>query len=188
MASDFKQDCWQVLSRTSLLHKPPWLEVYQEVIRLPNDQVVLDYYNVTMPHYTGVFAVTPDEKVLVLECYRHAVGEVTLTVPGGMLEPGEDPLIGVQRELLEETGYKATVWTSIGSFVGNATRGCGTYHFFYAQNAHLIQPPNSGDLEELNLLLWTPSQVEQSIYRGRVKSVGVLALFLWGLQWLKQIT
>ena len=56
---------------------------------------------------------------MVMRCYRHAVGNVTLTMPGGMLEEKEDPLAGIQRELLEETGYVADQkWQSLGALWG----------------------------------------------------------------------
>ena len=67
-----------------------------------------------MPHYTAVFAVTEERRIMILRCYRHAIGQVTLTIPGGMIEESESPLTGIQRELLEETGYKAKEWNSLG--------------------------------------------------------------------------
>ena len=66
----------------------------------------------------------------MLRSYRHALGEVMLNMPGGMVEEGEDPLAAIQRELLEETGYSAAEWTSLGNFIGNSSRGCGNYYFF----------------------------------------------------------
>ena len=90
---------------------------------------------------------------MVMRCYRHAVGEVTLTMPGGMLEDGENPLAEIQRELLEETGYVADQWKSLGALWGNSTRCCGIYHLFYASGAYSIQEADSSDMEELELLL-----------------------------------
>ena len=69
---------------------------------------------------------------------------------------------------------------------GNSTRGCGTYHLFYASGAHQIQEPDSGDLEELELLLWTRAQVETAIDQGQAKSLGVMTMLLMGLRCLVQ--
>ena len=52
-------------------------------------------------------------------------------MPGGMIDKGETPLQGIKRELLEETGFVANVWESLGTFAGNSTRGCGTYNLFF---------------------------------------------------------
>ena len=182
MPSDHQK--WESLTKESILDKKPWFEVFRESVRLPDGEVVPEYYGIEMPHYTAVFAVTEDQKIMVLRCYHHAIGEVTLTMPGGMIEGGESPLEGIQREFLEETGYAAKEWKSLGAFVGNSTRGCGTYHLFFASGAYSVQEPDSGDLEELDLLLWTPKEVELAIDDGRAQSLGLLSMLLLGLRCL----
>jgi len=181
----FDNQNWELLTKESILVKKPWLEVFQEEIRLPDGKVVPDYYEIEMPHYTSVFAVTEEQKIMVLRCYRHAIGEVTLTMPGGMIEEEESPLEGIQREFLEETGYIAKEWKQLGTFIGNSTRGCGTYHLFFASGAKSLQKPDSGDLEELELLLWTPEDVEKAINDKKVQSLGVLSMLMLGLRCLK---
>ena len=175
---------WESLTKVSILVKNPWFEVFREEVRLPDGKIVPDYYGIEMPHYTAVFAVTVNQKIIVLRCYRHAIGEVTLTMPGGMIEKGESPLEGIQREFLEETGYKAKEWESLGSFIGNSTRGCGTYHLFFSTGAYPVQEPDSGDLEELELLLWEKQEVEQALDEGQAKSLGVASMLLLGLRCL----
>ena len=180
----FDNQKWKSLTKESILVKKPWFEVIREEIQLPDGKVVPEYYGIEMPHYTAVFAVTEEQKIMVLRCYRHAIGEVTLTMPGGMIEEGESPLNGIQREFLEETGYKAKEWESLGSFIGNSTRGCGTYHLFFSTGAYPVQEPDSGDLEELELLLWEKEEVEQALDEGQAKSLGVASMLLLGLRCL----
>ena len=120
----FDNQKWESLTKESILVKKPWFEVFREEVRLPDGKIVPDYFGIEMPYYTTVFAVTEEQKIMVLRCYRHAIGEVTLTMPGGMIDEGESPLAGIQRELLEETGYKAKDWKPLGTFVGSSTRGC----------------------------------------------------------------
>jgi 8-oxo-dGTP pyrophosphatase MutT (NUDIX family) len=178
-------EIWKTRSCKTLLERPPWFEVLVEEVELPGGKVVSDYHQIRMPDYTAVFAVTREKKIMVMRCYRHAVGEVTLTMPGGMLEKGEDPLAGIQRELLEETGYVAEEWKSLGAFWGNSARGCGYYHLFFASGAHQTKESDSGDLEELELLLWTRSEVEAVIDTGQARSLGVMTMLLLGLRCLK---
>ena len=175
---------WESLTKKSILDKKPWFEVFSESVRIPDGEVIPEYYGIEMPHYTAVFAVTEDQKIMVLRCYRHAIGEVTLTMPGGMIEVGESPLEGIQREFLEETGYFAKEWKPLGTFVGNSTRGCGTYHLFFATGAYPVQEPDSGDLEELELLLWKKQEVEQALDEGQAQSLGVTSILLLGLRCL----
>ena len=175
---------WESLTKESILVKKPWFEVFREEVRLPDGKIIPEYFGIEMPHYTSVFAVTEERRIMILRCYRHAIGEVTLTMPGGMIEKGESPLVGIQREFLEETGYKAKEWKQLGTLTGNSTRGCGTYHFFFATGAKSFQKANSGDLEELELLLWTPEEVELAIDDGRAQSLGLLSMLLLGLRCL----
>ena len=175
---------WESLTKESILVKKPWFEVFREEVRLPDGKIVPEYFGIEMPHYTSVFAVTEERKIMILRCYRHAIGEVTLTMPGGMIEESESPLAGIQRELLEETGYKAKDWKQLGTFIGNSIRGCGTYHFFFATGAYSVQEPDSGDLEELELLLWKQQEVEQALDEGQAKSLGVASMLLLGLRCL----
>ena len=101
---------WESLTKESILEKKPWFEVFRESVLIHDGEVPTEYYGIEMPHYTAVFDVTEDQKIMVLRCYRHAIGEVTLTMPGGMIEDGESPLKGIQREFKEETGYVAKEW------------------------------------------------------------------------------
>jgi ADP-ribose pyrophosphatase len=48
--------------------------------------------------------------VVIERQYRHAAGRFLWELPAGKLEPGEDALLGAQRELEEETGYRAKKW------------------------------------------------------------------------------
>ena len=180
----FDNQKWESLTKESILVKKPWFEVFREEVRLPDGKIVPEYFGIEMPHYTAVFAVTEERRIMILRCYRHAIGEVTLTMPGGMIEKGETPLAGIQREFLEETGYKAKEWKSLGAFIGNSTRGCGTYHLFFATGAYSVQEPDSGDLEELELLLWKQQEVEQALDEGQAKSLGVASILLLGLRCL----
>ena len=180
----FDNQKWESLTKESILVKNPWFEVFREEVRLPDGKIVPEYFGIEMPHYTSVFAVTEERRIMILRCYRHAIGEVTLTIPGGMIEESESPLAGIQRELLEETGYKAKEWKSLGAFIGNSTRGCGTYHLFFATGAYSVQEPDSGDLEELEILLWKQQEVEQALDKGQAKSLGVASMLLLGLRCL----
>ncbi len=54
-----------------------------------------------------------DPDILLIRQYRHAAGQFLLELPAGRLEPGEKPIPGAKRELIEETGYRARKWSKL---------------------------------------------------------------------------
>lgn len=62
-----------------------------------------------------VLAVLPNQKILLIRQFRYPLGQPLYEFPAGKLDPGEDPLTSIQRELEEETGYIASRWEEITS-------------------------------------------------------------------------
>lgn len=74
-----------------------------------------NYYSiVTDPIAVMVLAMTKDHRYVVNWEYRIPVQKTLLSCPGGLINVGEMPIAGAERELLEETGYKAKSFVKIG--------------------------------------------------------------------------
>ncbi len=56
-------------------------------------------------NWVNVIGVTRSGDLVLVRQYRHGVDRVTLEIPGGVIDPGEDPAAAAVRELLEETGW-----------------------------------------------------------------------------------
>jgi ADP-ribose pyrophosphatase len=67
------------------------------------------------PGACAVVAITPDGEVLLVKQFREAVREELLEVPAGIIEEGESPEECAAREVLEETGYRATKIEPLGT-------------------------------------------------------------------------
>lgn len=66
-----------------------------------------DFYVLDAVNWVNVIAVTPDQKLVLVEQYRPGSNTVELEIPGGMMDPHEtDPVATGARELREETGYE----------------------------------------------------------------------------------
>jgi ADP-ribose pyrophosphatase len=66
------------------------------------------------PGAVVILPVLDADHVVLLRNHRWVVGETLWELPAGTLEPGEDLLEAAKRELLEETGYSAERWRSLG--------------------------------------------------------------------------
>lgn len=150
---------WTILGEQELLSCPPFLKVSVQRIELPDGRVIEDYYQITLPDVVSVFAETTDGHVLVQRGYRHGPRRVCLTFPGGMVSPGEAALPAAQRELLEETGFEAAEWQLLGSFVTQASHRGQIIHYFRAVGCRQVADPNSGDLEETEILQLTREEL-----------------------------
>ncbi len=108
--------------------------------------------------------------------------EPTLAVVGGYVNEGEVPLAAAQRELLEETGYEAPDWLSLGSYLVDPNRGIATGHLFLARQARYITPRDADDLEEQDLLLLTRPELETALERGEIKVLAWAAAVTFALR------
>lgn len=148
---------WKTLKTKTILESP-WLSVYKDEVLLPSGRVEKAYYRTPMPDFALAVVFTRGGEVLMLRHYRHGVGRVIYGLPAGHLERGERPLAAAKRELMEETGYAAPRWESLGGFVCNSNRHGGTAHIFLARGAVRKASPVTDDLEESELLEMPPAQ------------------------------
>jgi 8-oxo-dGTP pyrophosphatase MutT (NUDIX family) len=162
---------WKTLSRQTILDRGKFLTVENHTIELSDGRIIDDWSWIITPDFVLVVALTPHEKFLCFRQTKYAVDGPTLAPVGGYIEPGEDPLVAAQRELLEETGYEAETWTFLGSYPVMANRGGGTGYLYLAKGARYVSEPHSDDLEQQELLFLDMEQVEQAIAEGGFKVI-----------------
>ena len=173
-------DSWKSLKLSKVLSAHPWLEVYRERVELPDGRVIDDFYRIVLPDFAIIVPVTKAGDLVMVRSYKHGLGRVSLCAPAGFVNPGESPLQAAQRELIEETGYLASKWQSLGNFVVDGNRQCGRASIFLARDAYFVRPPNNPDPNEVvEPQLVTPSEFFQAIGGGDVallSTVGAVCL------------
>ena len=90
---------------TKEYYRNSFLTVTEDEVKLPNEAKAK---RVVVHHPGGVNLIALDEqqRLILVEQFRYAVGKVTLETPAGKIEPGEETIITAKRELEEETGLK----------------------------------------------------------------------------------
>ena len=162
---------WQTLARRSVLQAGDgrFLSVEYHTVQLPNGRVIEEWPWLVTPSFVNVVAESEDGRFLCFRQSKYAAEGITLAIPGGYLEAGEEPLPAIQRELREETGYAADQWTFLGRYAVDGNRGNGFAHLFLARGARYEQPINADDLEEQELLLLTRAELEGALAAGEFK-------------------
>lgn len=157
---------WTTVSANEVYNNGRGLIIRCEEVRLPDGRVISDFYQVELPSHVTVYALTLDGAVVCLRQYKHGPRKVALTLPGGLIADNEEPLTAAKRELREETGFVSVNWTSLGNFTVGGNQGIGTAHLFLAKGAEMVQPPASGDLEEMHLEYHAPERVLTELGSG----------------------
>ena len=166
---------WKVVDRQLLQDGSPWIKLFRETIELPSGRRIDEFYHVDLPDFAVVFALTADSRIVMVRGYKHGVRRTTLSLPSGMIEPGEDPLAGAQRELVEETGYESDNWQQLGRYVTDANRHCGAMHLYVAHEAKQRQAPQVDDAEMLTNELVSAASLRHLLASGEIDTLPAAA-------------
>jgi ADP-ribose pyrophosphatase len=162
---------WRVRRSELVLNADPWLRVWREDLQLPDGREVDRFFTIEMPDYVVIVAATTDDQILALRGYKQGPRRVCTSLTAGFIEAGEAPLDAARRELLEETGYQAERWETLGSFVNDGNRGGGRGHLFLARGARPVSEPQSGDLERVTVELFTLAELLHAAGHGEIGDI-----------------
>jgi ADP-ribose pyrophosphatase len=164
-----------------VLAKGNFLEVRRDDVRLPDGAAATREYVV----HPGAVAIVPmlDDGRLVLERqFRYPVGKVLLEIPAGKIDPGESTLACAQRELLEETGYRAREWARAGVVHNAAAYSTEGIEIWFARGLSAgTQRLDVGEFIELCLM--SEAELEQHAASGELSDVKTLIGLMWLQKW-----
>ncbi|HLJ84217.1 MAG TPA: NUDIX hydrolase [Candidatus Eremiobacteraceae bacterium] len=125
---------WEIVS-SELVVDSPWYTLRRDVCRLPDGTLVDPYFVRVHDGFAVIFAMTSDDRVVMIRQYKHGYGDIVLELPAGALERGEDPLACAVRELEEETGYVAPALELLAEFAADPTSSTGKLYLFLGRHA-----------------------------------------------------
>jgi ADP-ribose pyrophosphatase len=145
----------------------------------PRDGKEHDFYCIEATDWINIIPLTAHDEVVMIEQYRHGTDEVTLEIPGGMVDVGESPAASAARELLEETGYRALEVQLLGRTRPNPAIQNNWLHSFLARDIQFEQAP-AFDGTELTVVRLVPlTDIPRLITEGAITHALVVAAFHW---------
>ena len=128
----------------------------------------------------AVVVIDADDNVLLVEQFREPVEKTLLEIPAGGIDPGEDPVATVCRELREETGYLPREVERLGGFY-SAPGYSSEYLYLYQATDLTSSPLHAEDTENIRLVRVPIAQITSLIASGSIcdaKSIAGLLTFL----------
>lgn len=137
--------------------------------------------------WANIVALTKDGNVVLVKQYRHGVCDVMFEFPGGVVEDGEDPVDGAKRELLEETGYKASEMIQIAKLYPNPALQTNTLYCFLALGAEKISEQDLDAGEDIEVHLMPLSELVEMAKQGGFPHALMNAVLFSALSYLDRI-
>lgn len=173
-----KADSWERASSETVAECKVF-DVRRDSCRRRSDGKNGDFYVIESPDWVNVIAMTRSDEVVLIEQFRHGVGEMHLELPGGLIDAGENPKDAAARELLEETGYTSENWTLIGCSRPNPAIQNNMIYHYLALDCEKTAETAFDENESIETSLVHADAINELILAGRISHSLVVAAFLY---------
>lgn len=137
--------------------------------------VVLD-----SPQWVNIIPLTVEKEVILIEQYRHGSDSITLEVPGGLVEKGEEPRLAAERECLEETGFGSDEEAVLlGETMPNPAFLNNTCFSFVWFNCYEKSAQKLDGNEEINITKVPLKKIPEMIISGQIRHSLVMNAFYY---------
>lgn len=173
-----KNRTWKVLESEYVARKP-WFTVRHERVELPDGRVVPDYYVFEYSDWVNVIAITRDGQFVLIDQYRHGLGETSYEIPAGVAEASDASMMAAaQRELAEETGYGGGEWRLLTTLAPNPSTQNNLTHCFLAEGVELLGGQHLDASEDIRVHLLTRDEVCELLRSDQIRQA-LMAAPLW---------
>ena len=169
---------WRVLHSEYLARKP-WFTVRHESLALPDGRTIPDYYVFEYPEWVNITAIDREGRFVMIDQYRHGLGETSYEIPAGVVEPSDASLLdAARRELREETGYGGGEWRLLTTLSANPATQNNLTHCFLATGVERIGEQQLDATEDIRVHLFSRDEVRELLRTDRIRQA-LMAAPLW---------
>jgi 8-oxo-dGTP pyrophosphatase MutT (NUDIX family) len=171
---------WKTLERRDVV-RDRWLRLRADRCEMRPGVVLDPFYVMEEPDWVHTVALNAAGEVLLVRQYRYPADVFTWELPGGWINPGEEPLAAAQRELREETGATAPRWRFVAAPHPNPARQTNRVHCFLAEGTVAAGPSSPDATEAIESAFFPVPAVHGLIRAGsfsQATHIGLLHLAL----------
>jgi ADP-ribose pyrophosphatase len=163
-------------------------KVRQDTSLRPWDQEPQNFVVLECPSWANMIPITPQNQIVFVRQFRHGIKEISLEIPGGVVDSQDrEPESAARRELEEETGYCAREWIALGKCRPNSAFQNNFCYHYLALGAELQAHTKAPDEnEELEVVLMSFKEVSQAIESGEINHALVLSAFYALERWMRK--
>lgn len=136
-----------------------------------------DFFILESTPWVNVIPLTSENEVVMVRQYRHGLQDVTLEIPGGLVEINDSPEGAAGRELYEETGFRASNMIPLGSVHPNPAILNNLCYTFLAKDVYKAGDQQQDEKEDIEVLLRPLSEIPRLIKDGDITHSLVLVAF-----------
>lgn len=151
---------WKELSKKEILKTPVMTVMETDSVSPEGDT---GHYIVMEARDWCTVIPETDDSFLMVKQYRHALMDLSIEFPGGVIDDGEEPLAAAIRELHEETGFYAKEMIYLGSMSPNPALFCNKIHYYLARNLYGDGKQNLDSDEFVNAFKVSKKQVYEKM-------------------------
>ena len=173
--------------------EPRKIMSFQEVERRsPRTDRVGTYEVLRLQPWVNVVALTPEDEIVLVEQYRHGIDAITLEIPGGLVDPGEDPAHAAMRELLEETGYQGEGPELLGRVFPNPAIQDNVCSSYLVREARQVAPLQLDAGEDIAVMTVPRVDLPELLRHGQIRHTLVISALHWlelaekGFPWVEE--
>jgi len=154
-------------------------QVVEHQITTPKLPQPLVRHTIQHPGAVAIIPLVGEDQVCLIRNERIAVGKTLIELPAGTLEPNEPPRVTAERELQEETGYRAADLHELNGFFMSPGILNERMHLFVARDLTAGKPAREAG-EEIDNLVVAWDEAVAMVLRGEIEDAKSIAgILLW---------